>query len=508
MAKKRKTRGAQGSAATAEAPAVRARRASASSEVAIPAWLPWAVFAFLTVVLFWAFIFSGRMLFGSDTLSLGYMARKFYADALRAGDFPFWNPLLLGGAPFLEALSGGDSLYPTALLLLVMEPFRALGWKLVLHVFVAGLFMFGWTRRLGVSRAAALVAGVAYLLAPYFVTLVWPGHDGKMFVTALTPLLFWAMEATFTGGLLAFVGVAAVVALVILTTHFQMAYFLFGAAGLYYAFRCVEEARSARGAAETTAPADSTPSEVPRERGPTGRALSRFGLFLAASVLGAAAAGVQLIPAVQYATEFSRRTATTTAATPEANKDYASQWSLHPEEIAALVVPEFVGNDSGGADWTRGTYWGRNLIKFNHEYVGLVVMLLAGVSFFGARRRVLRFFFAALGLLALLYALGAHTPVWHLAYAVLPGIRLFRAASMVVFLFGFAVATLAAFGVDRLLELHASPDEAASARVLRFLWIAAGVIALGLVLSAGGALASLWSGVVYRDMDPAKAAAL
>ena len=54
-------------------------------------------------------------------------------------------------------------------------------------MFLAGLFMFGWTRRLGATRAGALVAGAAYMMAPYFVTLVYPGHDGKMFVDALAP---------------------------------------------------------------------------------------------------------------------------------------------------------------------------------------------------------------------------------------------------------------------------------------------------------------------------------
>lgn len=495
----------------------RARRPRTMEELVLPRWLPWAVCGALTLILFAKFVFSGRMLYSSDTLALGYMARKFYADQLRAGHFPLWNPLLLGGTPFLEALSGGDSLYPTAVLLVLMQPFRALGWKLVLHVFAAGLFMYGWTRRLGVSRAGALVAGVAYMLAPYFVTLVFPGHDGKMFVTALTPLLFWAMEATFPRPdaraegepgfrLLAYVGVAGVVALVILTTHFQMAYFLFLAAGLYYAFRCLQDWGIWSDEPVAVTPHGDALDGAPAR--PAGRALARFGLFLTASVLGAAASGAQLIPALQYTTQLSRRTATTTSATPEQNKEYAAQWSLHPEEVAAMVVPEFVGNSSGGADWTRDTYWGRNVFKLDHNSAGLVVLLLAGVSFFGGRRRALRWLLTVMGLLALLYALGAHTPVWHVAYAVLPGIKLFRAASMAVFLFGFAAATLAGFGVDRLLELRGDLDPAASTGALRFLWVAAGVLALGVVLAASGALTSLWTGVVYGGMDAQKAAAL
>ena len=328
-------------------------------------WLPPVVFGVLTLVLFRDFVFSGEMLFGVDTEAMGYMARAFYAEELARGNFPGWNPLLLGGTPFLGSLAGGDSLYPPSLiLLLLLEPYRALGWKLVLHVFLAGVGMYGWTRSLGVSRAAGMVAGVGYLVAPFLVTLVYPGHDGKIFVTALAPFLFWAVEGWFSHGTgRAWAGIAVTVALVILTTHFQMAYFLFGGAGAYAIFRTVQRARGT-------------------EDGEAGRRASRkaapaFVLFLAASVTGAGVAAVQLVPALGYITEFSRRTATTTQATPEENRLYGSSWSLHPEEVASLVIPEFVGNNSQGADWTTGTYWGRNPFKLNHEYVGLGVLLLS-----------------------------------------------------------------------------------------------------------------------------------
>jgi NAD(P)-dependent dehydrogenase (short-subunit alcohol dehydrogenase family) len=62
-----------------------------------------------------------------------------------------------------------------------------------------------------------------------------------------------------------------------------------------------------------------------------------------------------------------------------------------------------------------------------------------------------RWFLAGLGSVALLFALGEHTPVWGLFYALVPGIRLFRAPDMVMFLFVFSAATLASLGVDRIL---------------------------------------------------------
>ncbi|HKJ01047.1 MAG TPA: hypothetical protein VJ997_01295, partial [Longimicrobiales bacterium] len=232
MPKKRETRRTEPSPGSKPASEGSRRPAGSAATGGLPRWVPAAVFGVLTLWLFRAFVFSDRMLVGNDTLSLGYVAREFYAEALKQmRTFPLWNPRILGGTPFVEALSGGDSLYPpSALLLLVLEPYRALGWKLVLHVLAAGFFMFGWLRALRASRPAALVAGVGYMLAPAMVSLVRPGHDGKLFVAALAPLMFWAVERFFARpGARTFAGVGLAVALVLLTTHFQAAYFLFGA---------------------------------------------------------------------------------------------------------------------------------------------------------------------------------------------------------------------------------------------------------------------------------------
>ena len=437
-------------------------------------WSIVLLFAAATVVLFREFVFSDRMLVGQDTFTLGYAARAFYSQALRTTGFPLWNPQILGGTPFLESLVGGDSLYPPSLVLLFLtETYRALGWKLVLHVFLAGCFMYGWVRVLGGSKGAALVSGVAYLFAPYMVTLVYPGHDGKLFVTALTPLLFGAVELFLARGHLAWgAAIGGAVAVVILTTHFQMAYFLFGAVGLFAAFRCIESGR--------------------RDKAwPV--AMRRFGLFLAFSVAGAGAAGIQLLPAVGYVTEHSRRTLTTTESDPAAALAYSSSWSLHPEEAVALVVPEFVGNSAGGAAWATNTYWGRNPFKLNHEYLGLAALLLALVAFLGGPDPGLRWFFAGIGGAALLFALGAHTPVWRILYEVLPGVSLFRAPSMAIFVTGFGVATIAGLGVDRGLELARGGH---SARILRLLALPLVVLVAGAVLSLSGSLPGLWGSLV------------
>lgn len=479
-------------------------REGTQKDLGFPTWFPAVLYGALTLLLFRKFVFSGQMLFGQDTLSLGFAAREFFAQALKGGSFPLWNPLILGGTPFLESLAGGDSLYPTSLLLIVMEPFRGLGWKLILHVFGAGLFTYGWVRALGRSRAAALLSGLAYLLAPFMVTLVYPGHDGKLFVTALTPLLFWATErALASGRMRAFGGMSLVIGLVILTTHFQQAYFLFGAVGIYAGFRGL----------------------ILWKSGLSGRSSAgRFGLFLAFSLLGAGVSAIQLLPAVGYVTEFSRRTATTTQASEAGGVAYSSSWSLHPEEVASLVVPEFVGNSAGGAEWATGTYWGRNVFKLNHEYGGFVVLLLASLAFFGGPGRGIRLTFLGIGAVALLFALGTHTPVWRGFYELVPGISLFRAPSIATFLFGFGAVTLMAFGVDRVLGLGlgegsgeaadstgTSSDESVAKGDRRILWFLMAVTGVGFVaaaLASSGFLTNIWVSTLYAELSPNKAEAL
>lgn len=468
-----------------------------------PKWLPPVLYGAVTLLLFRKFVFSGEMLVGQDTLSLGLVARDFFAQALKSGSFPLWNPVILGGTPFLDSLAGGDSIYPTSILLVLMEPFRALGWKLILHVFAAGLFTYGWIRSLGRSREAAFLSGLAYLLAPFMVTLVFPGHDGKLFVTALTPLLFWATErALAVGRLRAFGGMALVIGLILLTTHFQYAYFLFGSVGTYALVRVILLWKLGL---------------------PVKFSAARFGTFLAFSVVGAGVAGIQLLPAVGYVTEYSRRTATTTQASEEYSVAYSSSWSLHPEEIVSLAVPEFVGNTAGDAGWAAGTYWGRNPLKFNHEYAGLVVLLLAALSFFGAASRGIRWTFVGIGGVALLFALGLHTPVWRLFYELFYGISLFRAPSNAAFLFGFGAVTLMAFGVDRVLGLGESgrqadrvggrddPKDPTTKQDRGMIWFLGGavvVLLVGAALASSGVLTSMWTSSLYPDITSGKAQAL
>jgi hypothetical protein len=449
-----------------------------------PGWLAPAIYLVTTLALFRDFVAGDEMLFGVDTLALGYFARDFFAQFVRSyHEFPLWNPLIFGGLPFMEGLHG-DVFYPTSVLLFLQDTHRALGWKLLLHVFLAGVFMNAWLRALGIGAAAALFGGLVYMLGSFMVSLVYPGHDGKLFVTALTPLLFLLVERAATGRRVtdfAWIGIG--VALLIYTPHMQLAYYALWAFSFWFFARLWRIWRAER----------------------SGAVVARlFGLFAVAGLLGAAPAPVQLLPPFFYLREYSHRADKTVHAEAERGIVYSSSWSLHPEEAASLIVPDFVGTSTETRDGGGDTYWGRNLFKLNHEYAGLIPLLLLPLAFI-LRRPSGTWFFAGLGIIALLYALGLTTPAFRLFYLI-PGVSMFRAPSSAIFLSGFAVVTLGSIGLQRLLETRpGSPDARAARKVL---WSAAGALLVLALAASAGLLIDLWQNVLYRDMSAARSLAL
>jgi hypothetical protein len=466
------------------------RGAEADKLSGLPGWAPYALFGLITVYLFREFIVSNGMLFGTDVMALGYFARYFYAEMVRTyHTFPLWNPYIFGGLPFVDAMHG-DIFYPTTVLKFVIAVHRAMGWKLVLHVFLAGTFTYGWLRHLKVSPGIATFGGVAYMLAPVLVSLVYPGHDGKLFVTALTPLALWATDVAVTrGGVRRFAALALVVALLVFTAHMQLAYYATWAMLALAVFRLIRAGRDGASAAVVA---------------------RRFSGFAVAGVVGGLLIGAaQLWTPLRYLTTYSQRVEKTIEAEAETAYARATSWSLHPEEAVSLIVPEFIGADLQTDRGPVQTYWGRNPFKLNHEYGGLVPLLLLPIAFIVRRRRGEVWLFTGIAAASLIYGLGATTPLFRLFYWLIPGVKLFRAPSSIMFLFAIAVITAAALGLEGLREAMRD-DEANDVRrkVGRYLWAAAGVLILLALLAASGALTDLWVSTIYPGITPGKLQAL
>jgi hypothetical protein len=266
----------------------RAARGMSETAPAMPAWVPVAIYAAVTVRLFREFFLAGASMLGTDSLALSYFARNFYTEFVQNFHrMPHWNPLLFGGLPFVEGMHG-DIFYPPSLALFFMDARTMWGWKMSLHIFAAGAFTYLWLRRgLGLDQLPAFFGGLVYMLGADLVSLVLPGGDGKLFISALAPLMFWLTERAVAGRRAADFAVFALgIALLIFTSHMQAAYFCIWGVSLYFMFRVWQVWRESRNGA---------------------LAARLAGTFVVAGMLGVGAAAVQFLPPLAYLQQYSHR---------------------------------------------------------------------------------------------------------------------------------------------------------------------------------------------------------
>lgn len=379
--------------------------------------LAWAALGLLMFVMALGYpALSGQFLVNSmsDMFGTGYAYRVFGAEALRTtGDFAQWNAYILGGIPYIAA-QHGDIFYPTFLLRLLLPVDVAITWSFLLHLWLAGLFTFGLIRSFGFSFWPALLGGTAYMMSGQVASLVSPGHDGKMFVSALAPLLLWMIvRAVRDGRMWAWGMIALVTGLAILTPHYQMVYYL--------ALFCVPFTlwMALRG------------REDPLPRALAWRRVAFAG---AAAALGLAIASIGFLPFFEYLDFAARGT--------ERGYEYATSYSMPPEEMLNFYLPHFVPS-------FVENYWGRNPLKLHNEYVGAVVLLIAGLAFGAPGRRREVWFWGIAAVIATLVALGGHTPFYRLWY-LLPMMKVVRAPAMIFYIAQLAIAVFAAIGLERM----------------------------------------------------------
>ena len=441
-----------------------AQRAEPAAEIGAPRFAGlWSALVYALATLWLgAPALAGKFLINihSDQYLAGYAFREFAAHTLRTtGSFPLWNPYIYGGLPYVAAMHG-DIFYPTFLLRMIMPTDVAMTVGFMVHIFLAGLFTYFFLRAWGLGFYPALLGGLAYMMGGPIASYVSPGHDGKLFVSALTPLALWMLVRGIRDGRLWAFGVLALATgLAVLSPHPQLLQYdllLSGAFALFLAFS-----------------AGDRDVALPR-----GTALARLGLSAAAVAIGMLIGAVQYLPVMEYVPWSPRAGGK--------GYDYATTYSFPLEELINTYIPQFSG--------ILNAYSGRNGIHLHSEYLGVAVLILAVLGF-GAmramRRRAFARFWLGTMIVALLWALGNSTPFFHLVYAIVPGTKFFRAPSTIIYVVALAIAVFAALGLERVLAREYSR---------RYLigWAVAAVVML--LLGVSGALTSMATAVALPQL--------
>jgi len=358
---------------------------------------PWVLLAAMAVVA-GAYLVPPGVSSSRDYVLLHSLNRQYWADAVHHLRLPLWNPHVGLGRPFLADVET-TTLYPTTLLYL-LGPTFGLASSLFLHFVLAGLGMRAFARRLAIESPVADAMAIVFLLSGPLGARLLVGQIGFAQALCYLPLAFaQAVAVQDAPGARSVSRLALVLGLQLLAGHPQMSWITWLGLAVFLV------GRRLHGLSRQSLPL------VGRDLG-----------FLALTVAGGLGLGaVVLLPFGELAAESNRTSPSVT---------FASSYALPVAGAGSL----FLSPDRQVVE--QVFQWENNL------YGGALVPLAAVCALLTIRRPAV----TALGLVvavSLLLALGTRTPLFALAYQVLPGLSQFRVPARIATLAPFALLTLA-----------------------------------------------------------------
>lgn len=380
-------------------------------------------------------LFSSLAIVSGDASlwSIRYLAGLFPASV--AG---YWDNLFFTGYAVPAAL-----LTPQRLLLPWLDPAAFIKWILISSALLTAVATWFWMRAQGRSPLAAVCTGIGLALSGHYFTMISAGHLGKLI---MFPMIIGALACIETAfrkkSLLAFAWCGALLALAIgeQPDVTLMTGLLPAALILFKTF-----------SAENSGPLK-----------------SRLGFTLAGGIV----AGICLLAVAAPALTGQFSTHVKDVAPVEKNEsaaqkwDWATQWSLPPEDTLELIAPAPLGTKSGDA---KLPYWGRqgrspgweqNQAGFRNfrqeeQYAGVIFIFFAGLALTGLRKggshRAAILFWSIAALIFYLLALGRYGFLYRFFYE-LPFANSMRNPVKFMFAMLLCLGALSAYGIDALLD--------------------------------------------------------
>jgi hypothetical protein len=380
---------------------------------------------------------------GADIWGAYYYWRHFGFQSLAGGEIPLWNPYSFSGLPFVAGMESAI-FYPPNLIYLFFGTAFSINLSIALHCFLAGLFTYLFARYMDLGRAGAVLSAVTFVYgAPCFLR-IYAGHLVGLAALTWLPLLLMSAEAFLRKGEIRCVlWGGLVLSMQFLAGQPQYLFYSMIAVSLYFFINL---------------PLRKELREAPYF----------FAGFCLLVLTGLFLSAVQLFPSLEL-TRYSVRNAL--------GYEWVSTFSLPPENLTTLLLPDFFGN------LLTVPYWGKNYLWEMSVYVGIVPLILGATAIvFDRSRPVL--IFSSIAAVSVVLALGKHTPLFGILYAYVPGFNLFRGLSKFVVEFSFAWSMLAGYGLKK---LTARPEETeAKTRALSYT-----VLAVALLLVVIGVLGIL-----------------
>jgi hypothetical protein len=394
------------------------------------------------------FLARGYTLVWRDTAKLFQPLRSLITVSLWNFQLPLWNPHEALGIPLFAQMMHGV-LHPVSVLTSFLLPHSGLDVSILIHTALAAAGCTLLARVLGLSAGASAVAGLAYGLSGYLLGM--GSIIQYLYGAASAPWAVAGLRAAGEGRRFGMVFAAVAVSVIFLAGDPQWAIIAI-LLGLALALEGGGKRGGARG--------------------------------VAAVVVGALIAAVQLIPTFAYMHQTSRGI--------ELDMLDRLQWALSPWRLMEFVDPGLFGSPGTGLERWPVHIWLGGFIRSGFEmpfapsvYVGAATMALAAA---GVLRSRVTCILAVSSLVILWIALGSSLGAEQIMHYI-PVWGKFRYAEKMVGPLTLCLSILAAFGAERLSE-----------RPSRILAVVSGSLGITSLLAA--LLLSVWQGFEGLSADP------
>jgi hypothetical protein len=357
----------------------------------------------------------------SDAYNIYYPWHVYLGRELAAGRIPLWDPTRFAGAPYAADPSTA-TFYPLNWLYALGNPLAVTTFIWAVTLLASLLLTFWFLCTLRLHPLAGALGAIVWTFGGFMMS--WAMFDSYIASAVWLPMVLGGFELARrgTGSRVPWgVPIAGLgLALSLLGGQFQITLYLAMSVAIWAAVATGASAWAVRGAG----------------RGPVLGELAR-GAAVTAGAFGIAGglAAAQILGALEYAPLIARQKETVA---------FASAVRLLPRDLPTLLLPQYLGNPRAGT--YPGIPYGYLESTF---YVGVLSIPLAVAGCWHRNRRLS----LAFALMVLVGAGAAFaTPLFHVLFALVPGINRTRSITRFKLLIDFGLAGLAALGLDAMLR--------------------------------------------------------
>ena len=341
----------------------------------------------------------------TDVVSFTYPMQTLAVDFLKKGEWPFWNPYILTGTPLLANFQSAP-FSPTNFVYFLFDKLTAWSLQIILQHLLVIVFTYLLLRSWKVSKVGSVIGGVVFAFSGY--NLIWSQWNGHALSAAFIPLLLYFQDKWLVSGKWKYgVGVTLSLSLQFFSGYPQVVLYTLIASSLLWLFRL---SRSKEFFIKT--------------------------LFLSVFLLlGVGIAAPQILPGAELLSVSQRKV-----------EQYPFEWAFLPiVKVITFLAPDFFGNHA------TKNYWGPQDYTSNTGFVGVIAVILAGLSVFLVKKKKEIIYSLLLVVVSLLltFATPVSIFIWKSGIFGLQAATAHRA----LVLFSLGIAFLSAFGTDNFLTV-------------------------------------------------------